>query len=61
MELQEERRKRIIGHRKFCLERVQIKMVLTIDLKPFRSNVKGKHYAGKYLRSLVEREKKLLT
>ena len=35
--------------------------LLTLDLKLFRSSVRGKHYASIELQSLAVREKKLFT
>ena len=39
----------------------KIKCLLILDVKPFRSQVKGMHYAGKEVQSLAVLGKKLLT
>ena len=45
-----------------CIERTQgKKCLLTLDLKPFISQVKGKYSAGKEFLSLAVQGKKLLT
>ena len=40
---------------------IQLKCLLIIDLKPFRSYVKRKHFIGRELQSLAARGNKFLT
>ena len=54
--------KKIKAYRKYAKKEPRVKRCLLIlDLKPFRSYIKGKHFIGREFQSLAVRRKKLLT
>ena len=62
MKLQEKKHKKIKAHKKSIHKEATVKRCLLIlDLKLFRSYIKGKHSIGRKFQSLAVPGKKLLT